>query len=77
MSAEPESLRALFESAKAQKKSLESDSPISNPSYQDKLNATISTFERCQAVVSGLSIFSSNESLEEVSTADLQYGLPS
>lgn len=76
MEDEPQSLQALFASAKAQKKDLENDSPVTNPQYEEKLNTTISTFERCQSAVSKLSLFSTNESLEDVATTDLQYERP-
>lgn len=70
-----QSLQAVFESAKAQKKSLESDSAASNGQYQEQLSAAISTFARCQSMVSQLSVFSRNESVEDIATADLQYGV--
>ena len=74
MDEQPQSLQALFASAKTQKEALENDSPVNNPEYQDKLDATISAFENCQKSVSKLALFSDNESLEDISTADLKCG---
>ncbi|KAL1955150.1 hypothetical protein VTO42DRAFT_8965 [Malbranchea cinnamomea] len=73
MDEQPQSLQTLFASAKAQKASLEEDSPTTNPQYQELLDSAISTFEKCQTLVSKLSLFSTNESLEDIATADLQY----
>ena len=76
MDRQPQNLQALFASAKAQKEALENDSPVNNPQYQDKLDATISAFENCLKLVSNLALFSSNESLEDVSTTDLKCETP-
>lgn len=73
MDEQPQSLNALLASAKAQKEDLEANSPVNNPQYQDKLDATISTFENCQTKIAKLALFSSNESLEDISTSDIQY----
>lgn len=73
MDEEPKSLQALFASAKAQKKALESSTNINDPSHEDQFNPAVQAFEACQKLISKLSIFSPNESLEDIATADLQY----
>lgn len=70
---EPQSLRSLFDSAKEQKNSLGSRGDTNTETYRDEVNAAISRFQECQRQVSILSLFSSNELLEDVSTGDLQY----
>ncbi|KAJ5340791.1 hypothetical protein N7541_009915 [Penicillium brevicompactum] len=70
---EPQSLRSLFDSAKEQKNSLGSRGDTNTETYRDEVNAAISKFQECQRQVSILSLFSSNELLEDVSTGDLQY----
>ncbi|WEW60951.1 Type 2A phosphatase-associated protein 42 [Emydomyces testavorans] len=73
MDEEPKSLRALFASAKSQKNKLESTSNINDPAYKDQFNSAVQAFEACQKLISKLSIFSPNESLEDIATVDLQY----
>ncbi|EEP80387.1 hypothetical protein UREG_05229 [Uncinocarpus reesii 1704] len=72
MEEEPQSLQALFASAKAQKKAVETV-PINDPTLTDRFNSAVHAFEACQKQISKFSIFSSNESLEDIATADLQY----
>jgi hypothetical protein len=70
---EPQSLRSLFASAKEQKDKLGSRGDINTEAYRDDVNATIAKFQECQRQISMLSLFSSNESLEDISTNDIQY----
>ncbi|KAH2969417.1 hypothetical protein KXV49_005377 [Aspergillus fumigatus] len=42
-------------------------------SYREDVNATIAKFEECQRLVAQLSLFSSNEPLEDIATGDIQY----
>lgn len=67
-----QTLRSLFESAKAGKTSLESRGDTNTEAYKNDLDATIAKFKECQRQISILSLFSSNESLEDVSTGDIQ-----
>ncbi|KAI1916607.1 Type 2A phosphatase-associated protein 42 [Ophidiomyces ophidiicola] len=76
MDEEPKSLQILFSSAKAQKKSLESAPNTNDEAYQDQLDSTLQLFETCHKLIAKLSLFSPNESLEDITTADLQFGLP-
>ncbi|PGH26985.1 hypothetical protein AJ80_01369 [Polytolypa hystricis UAMH7299] len=74
MNQQANTLQGLFSSAKAQKKSLETSSePINTPQFQDSLNDAISKFEQCQQRVAQLSLFSPNESVEDITTGNLQY----
>jgi immunoglobulin-binding protein 1 len=74
---EPQNLRSLFASAKEQKDKLGSRGDTNTETYRDEVNAAIAKFQECQRQVSILSLFSSNELLEDVSTGDLQYVAPS
>lgn len=69
---ESQSLRSLFTSAKEAKTVLESRGDTNTESYRDAVNAAIAKFEECQRQVSILSIFSTNEALDDVSTGDIQ-----
>ncbi|KAF7115715.1 hypothetical protein CNMCM5793_003218 [Aspergillus hiratsukae] len=70
---QPQSLRSLFTAAKAEKTSLESRPDSNSDSYRNDVNATIAKFEECQRLVGQLSLFSSNEPLEDIATGDIQY----
>lgn len=70
----PQSLRSLFTSAKNDKDVLGSRGDTNTDSYKDDVQATIAKFQECQRQIGILSLFSSNESLDDVSTGDLPYG---
>ncbi|KAK7510984.1 type 2A phosphatase-associated protein 42 [Phyllosticta citriasiana] len=72
---EPKSLRALFEDAETKRKALESSHEYSGDEYQDNLSSAIATYNKCSKVADQVSLFSPNESLEDVSSGDLQYFL--
>jgi hypothetical protein len=73
---ESQNLRSLFSAAKGDKTSLESRGDTNTETYRDLVNATIAKFQECQRQVSIVSLFSSNESLDDVSTGDIQYVYP-
>ncbi|KAL2864677.1 IGBP1/TAP42 family protein [Aspergillus lucknowensis] len=70
---QPQTLRSLFTDAKQQKVSLESRAETNTDAYRSDVNATIAKLEECRRLVGALSIFSSNELLEDISTSDLPY----
>ncbi|PYI15255.1 TOR signaling pathway regulator [Aspergillus japonicus CBS 114.51] len=69
----PQNLRTLFTEAKAEKTALEGRFDSNTDAYRSDVNAVIAKLEECQRLVSLLSLFSSNEALEDISTGDLQY----
>ena len=71
---EPQSLRALFASAEERRKRLESALETSSPAYQQNLGAAIDTFEQCRRLADDLSLFSPNETIDDISSKNLQYG---
>lgn len=77
MSERPQSLRALFAAAKEQKKALESSLDPNGEPFRNSVLTAITNLEECQILLGQLSLFSSNESLEDISTTDLQYNIPS
>ena len=66
------SLRELFVTAKSLTKELEKLESNSQ-NYQDKLRHAIATFEQCSKVADQLSLFSPNETADDISSTDLQY----
>lgn len=70
---QPQNLRSLFAEAKAEKSALEARPDSNTDAYRSDVNATIAKLEECQRQVGLLSLFSSNEPLEDISTTDIQY----
>ncbi|KAJ4385171.1 Type 2A phosphatase-associated protein 42 [Neurospora sp. IMI 360204] len=69
---EPRSLKATFAAAEDKRLSLE-NSPPSPSDYADTLSAAIKLYQSCLSQISALSLFSSNEGLEDLNTNDLPY----
>lgn len=69
---QPQSLRALFSGAEAKRKELESSYDSNSDAYQQKLTSAIATYEECLIVADRVSLFSPNETLEDVSSGDVQ-----
>lgn len=70
---EPQSLRSLFEQAEEEQAALANIYDSTSPQYREKLSAAIQSYEKCRRQASELSIFSPNESLEDVATTSLPY----
>lgn len=68
----PPNLQALFVAAKNQKKAVESATQTNNDSYRELVATAIKRFEECQRFITRLSLFSANESVDDISTGDLQ-----
>ncbi|KAK2766938.1 hypothetical protein FQN54_006253 [Arachnomyces sp. PD_36] len=73
MDEQPQNLQALFVAAKNKKKAVESSTEPNSDSYRELVSSAIKRFEECQRFISQLSLFSDNESLDDISTGDLQY----
>lgn len=67
-----QSLRALFSVARDKQQLLEAQLDPTAPEYAETLQLAIRNFEECLQMLTHSSIFSSNESLDEVATADLR-----
>ena len=75
MTDQTQSLKELFQTAKAQKQSIEHSGEPNGDVYRQEVSETINQLKECQRLISELSLFSSNEGLEDVSTSKLQYEL--
>ncbi|GAM85066.1 hypothetical protein ANO11243_030690 [Dothideomycetidae sp. 11243] len=75
MDDEDVSLSSLFASAEINRQKLERLSNANVPAYQDLLQSTISSYLQCSNIADRVSLFSSNETLDDVSTSDIQYFL--
>ncbi|KAF2873407.1 type 2A phosphatase-associated protein 42 [Massariosphaeria phaeospora] len=73
MAAEPQSIRALFSTAERTREELSSAYETNSPTFQEKLTTAIATYEQCLKLSEQISLFSPNETLDDVSSSDLQY----
>ena len=67
------SLRRLFNQAKNQQDELDSLDPRS-ANFKDTLQSIIDNLQQCHQLMQQLSLFSTNEEVEDIATQDLQYG---
>ena len=70
-----QSIKSLFSSAERQRKDIESSWDSNTAEYQQNLAAAIQNYEDCLKVADRLSLFSPNETLEDLTSGDLQYAL--
>ncbi|KAK4155794.1 TAP42-like protein [Chaetomidium leptoderma] len=74
MDDEPRSLKAVFADAESKRFDLESSPFAPNSSeYADTVSSAVRLYQDCLSLISALSIFSPNESLEDLSTTDLPF----
>ncbi|KAF2129259.1 type 2A phosphatase-associated protein 42 [Dothidotthia symphoricarpi CBS 119687] len=73
MANEPQSIRGLFVSAERARKDLSSSYDSNSPAFQENLNTAIATYQECLKLAEQVSLFSPNETLEDISSTDLQY----
>lgn len=66
------SIRTLFSAAESKRKAVEISRESSSSTNRENLAAAIATFEECRQLADHLSLFSPNETLEDVATGDLQ-----
>ncbi|KAI3539551.1 TAP42-like family protein [Colletotrichum paranaense] len=70
---QPQTLKSVFTSAERKRLTLENSYEASSPTYLDDLQTAIAEYETCLDLVSRAALFSSNESLEDLSTSSLPY----
>lgn len=72
MADSPRSIRTLFNSGNQLRQQLETSYDTSSSTYSENLRAAISTFSECRRLADEISMFSQNETLEDVASGDLQ-----
>jgi immunoglobulin-binding protein 1 len=72
MEEEPQTIRSLFLTAERLENNISSSYDSSSPSYQDDLIKAITAYESCLKLADQVSLFSPNESLDDVSSSDIQ-----
>lgn len=75
MATQPRSLRGFFAEAEQKRRSLEQSSSTVSETYQENLASAIVSFEECLKVANEVSLFSPNETLEDINSGDLEYML--
>lgn len=66
-------IRTLFAASNAQRKELDAIPDPSSALYQENLQAAIATLEECRNIAHHISLFSDNETEDDIPTGDLQY----
>jgi hypothetical protein len=75
---EPRSLKAVFSDAESKRAAIENSTLLPNsPQYADTVSSGVKLYRDCLTLIAALSIFSPNESLEDLSTSDLPFLLTS
>jgi len=73
MADEPTSLKAIFDKAEQNRCKLESSLDSNSTAFQQLVLSTLLLYEQCLSISNQISLFSANECLEDIGTADLQY----
>ena len=73
MAEEDRSLRATHTDAEEKRSVLDNSFSSNTAAFQENLLSTIQLYEQCLTLADRISLFSPNESLEDIGTADLQY----
>ncbi|KAI9801797.1 MAG: hypothetical protein M1825_003170 [Sarcosagium campestre] len=69
----PLSIKERFREAEEKRTALENFPETSSATYQDSLKATLAAYNDCRKLAIDLALFSRNESVEDIATADLPY----
>lgn len=73
MDGDQRSLRSLHHEAEQKRGTIENSFSSNSASFQDNLLSAIRLYEECVKTAEQISLFSPNESLEDITSADLQY----
>ena len=65
-------IRALFTSARTQRRELESSTDPTSSVYRGNLQAAITNLEECRNFAERISLFSPNETEDDIASGDLQ-----
>ncbi|KAI1458032.1 TAP42-like family protein [Annulohypoxylon moriforme] len=73
MSQESRTLKSAFQVAEKKRIALEATYEASSPTYQEDLAEALKLYHECIQIINKISLFSSNEELEDIATSDLPY----
>jgi immunoglobulin-binding protein 1 len=67
-----QSIKSLYSSAELQRKVIEASWETNTVEYQQNVAAAIANYDECLKLADRLSLFSPNETLEDITSGDLQ-----
>jgi immunoglobulin-binding protein 1 len=73
MAEEQRSLRTVFSEAEAQRKRLEAFASNTGAAFQENLAAAVEAYRESSRIADQISLFSPNETLDDISSGDLQF----
>ncbi|KAL7627846.1 Type 2A phosphatase-associated protein 42 [Parahypoxylon ruwenzoriense] len=73
MDAEPRTLKSVFQAAESKRIALEGVYEATSPTYREDFAQALELYRECIQIISKISLFSSNEGLEDIATSDLPY----
>jgi hypothetical protein len=73
MAEQPRTLKSVFQSAEGKRLAIEGSYEMTSLTYQDDIAEALKSYEECIQIIDKVSLFSANESLEDISTSDLPY----
>jgi len=73
MDDQPKSLKGLFADAEEKRLALEGTYQTNTPSYHEDLSSAVQTYNDCLEQIGRISLFSPNETAEDISTSDVPY----
>ena len=71
---QPSNIRTLFASAKTIRKKLDTFPEPASVAYQENLRAAITSLDECRKLADQIALFSPNETQDDITSGDLQYG---
>lgn len=68
----PTSLRSLYDTAERLREETEESYDYQGDAYQERLRCAIAAYGKCKQLINQISLFSSNEGLEDVSSSEVR-----
>lgn len=73
MEDEPPTLKTYWTQAELHRNNLENNLDTNGSTFQDSVSSAIAKYQECLKIAAQISLFSSNETIDDVSSHDLQY----
>lgn len=69
---EQTSLRSVYDTAERLRIEIEDSYDYQSEAYQNKLRSAVNAYQKCKYLTDQISLFSSNEGLDEVSSSEIR-----
>ncbi|KAI0813615.1 TAP42-like family protein [Xylaria sp. FL0064] len=73
MAEEPRTLKSAFQAAETKRLAIEGSYDMTSSTYQEDVKAARQSYDECARIIDKISLFSTNESLEDLATSDILY----